>query len=37
MKMTATMGDGSVNDQFLEIWLHDPTLLRREFDTIVGS
>ena len=37
MKVTATMGDGSVDDQFLEIWLHDRSLLHREFDEIVGS
>ena len=37
MKLTATMGDGSVNDKFLEIWLRDPHLLRLEFDEIVGG
>ena len=37
MKLTATMGDGSVNDKFLEIWLQDPQLLRQEFCEIVGA
>jgi hypothetical protein len=37
MKLTATMGDGSVNDKFLEIWLGDPQLLRFEFCEIVGA
>jgi hypothetical protein len=31
------MGDGSVNDKFLEIWLTDPQLLRQEFGEIVGT
>lgn len=37
MKRTATMGDGSVNDKFLEIWLRDPQLLRLEFGEVVGA
>jgi hypothetical protein len=37
MKLTATMGDGSVNDRFLEIWLHDHYLLRLEFDQLVTN
>jgi len=37
MKLTATMGDGSVNERFLRIWLQDPALLRREFDELVGG
>ena len=35
MKETATMGDGSVDDLFLHIWLSDPQLLRKEFDELV--
>jgi hypothetical protein len=37
MKLTATMGDGSVNDKFLRIWLEDSQLLDREFREIVGA
>jgi hypothetical protein len=37
MKLTALMGDGSVNDRFLEIWLQDPQLLRLEFREVVGA
>jgi hypothetical protein len=36
MVLTATMGDGSVDDKFLEIWLKDPQLLRLEFSEVVG-
>lgn len=37
MKHTATMEDGSVNRNFLQIWLHDPELLRREFSEVIGA
>ena len=37
MKHTATMGDGSVNDKFLQIWLRDPQLLELEFREVVGA
>ena len=37
MKLTATMDDGSVNDRFLEIWLHDHYLLRLEFDQLAKN
>ena len=37
MKRTATMGDGSVNDRFLEIGLHDHYLLRLEFDQMLKN
>jgi hypothetical protein len=37
MKLTATIGDGSVNDKFLEIWLQDPQLLQCEFSEVVGA
>jgi hypothetical protein len=30
------MGDGSVDDVFLRIWLGDPDLLRTEFNEIVA-
>jgi hypothetical protein len=35
MRVTTTMGDGSVDDVFLRIWLNDPGLLHREFLEIV--
>jgi hypothetical protein len=35
MKLTTTLGDGSVDDAFLKIWLSDPELLHLEFDAVV--
>jgi hypothetical protein len=37
VKNTMTMGDGSVDDVFLQIWLNDPQLVRREFAEIVND
>ena len=37
VKKTATMGDGSVDETFLRIWLSDPELLRREFDAVLAA
>jgi hypothetical protein len=34
VKVTTTMGDGSVDDRFLQIWLSDPDLLRHEFEEL---
>jgi len=37
MKLTTTMGDGSVDDRFLKIWLSDRDLLRLEFAELLSS
>jgi hypothetical protein len=37
VKKTATLGDGSVDETFLQIWLSDPQLLRTEFDQVVTA
>jgi hypothetical protein len=34
MKILAAPEDGSVNERFLTIWLHDPELLHLEFGEI---
>ena len=36
MKKTATMGDGSVDEIFLRMWLSDPELLRTEFNEVLA-
>lgn len=35
MTTIATMDDGPVDELFLKIWLHDPDLLRNEFDALL--
>jgi len=37
MKLTATMGDGSVDDTFLNLWLRDPHFLELEFREIIDA
>ena len=37
MEHTATMEDGSTGRDFLQIWLHDPELLRQEFAEVIGA
>jgi hypothetical protein len=37
MKHTATMEGGSASWDFLQIWLHDPELLRLEFSEVIGA
>jgi hypothetical protein len=37
VKKTATMGDGSVDEIFLRIWLSDLDLLRTEFNEVMAG